>query len=138
MKILRQLDGISKATADLDKKDYDPDSSGFHMEVASVLDIIRIRYALEVKQQPFILDLLITTPSYLFLKEGTVQESVDHQSVDNQASHDGGQVPILVHDNSDSDVNVNGRESYIVGSGVNVNDHDEVQRNRLNYVFSEV
>lgn len=56
--LLRQVSKISLQMNE-GKHDFEPDSSGFHLEVAAVLDQLRVSYFVERPEAPFVLDLVL-------------------------------------------------------------------------------
>ncbi|CAD7952498.1 unnamed protein product [Amoebophrya sp. A25] len=68
--ILRQLDAAVTHLACLPQGGRETNSSGFHLEVAAVLDQLRVRYGLEkpTGSAPFVLDLLISQNQNFFVE----------------------------------------------------------------------
>eukprot|EP00392_Amoebophrya_sp_AT5.2_P002609 g2614.t1 len=66
LSVLKQLSKCGSALDGLKTGGHETDSSGFHLEVATVLDQLRVAYGLEKAAAPFVLDLLLTQSQPFF------------------------------------------------------------------------
>ncbi|CAD7963796.1 unnamed protein product [Amoebophrya sp. A120] len=72
--ILKQLAQCGSLLDCLNTGGHETDSSGFHLEVATVLDQLRVKYGLEKAASPFVLDLLLSQNQAFFRTEETEED----------------------------------------------------------------